>query len=208
MYIFLDESGDLGFSGKSSKWFSVTIAIVKDERSLERVVKKVWKSLRKKHKHIGELHASHEKDLTRIKMLKLLSTLDDLKIMSVVLNKNKVYLNLRTQKVYLYNFAANLVLDRIYNKEILHINETIDLVADRKDTKKSLTENFVQHLTKSMNGRSVKMFKIRLHASYENKSLQAVDFLSWAIYQKYEHKNMCFYEIIKDKIVDEKLIFE
>lgn len=42
-YIFLDKSGDLGFSKKSSKWFLFTIAIVSDPRLLEKVIKKVWK---------------------------------------------------------------------------------------------------------------------------------------------------------------------
>jgi hypothetical protein len=47
-YIFMDESGDLGFGERSSKWFLITIIVVDDDRTLERVVKKVWKSLRKK----------------------------------------------------------------------------------------------------------------------------------------------------------------
>jgi len=69
-HIFLDESGDLGFSQRSSKWFLFTLAITNDQRALEHVVKKTWKTLRKKHKHIGELHASQEKDITRIRILK------------------------------------------------------------------------------------------------------------------------------------------
>lgn len=50
-------------------------------------------------------------------------------------------------------------------------------------------------------------FDIQLVASHENKSLQAVDFLSWAIFRKYEREDFRFYEIIKDKIVDERLLF-
>lgn len=50
-------------------------------------------------------------------------------------------------------------------------------------------------------------FEIQLHASHENKSLQAVDFISWAIFRKYESKNYRFYNIIKTKIVEESLLF-
>ncbi len=35
-YIFLDESGDLGFSKKSSKWFLFTLVVVDDPRKLEK----------------------------------------------------------------------------------------------------------------------------------------------------------------------------
>jgi hypothetical protein len=40
MYIFLDESGDLGFNPRSSKWFLFTLVVVDDQRKLERVIKK------------------------------------------------------------------------------------------------------------------------------------------------------------------------
>ena len=50
-------------------------------------------------------------------------------------------------------------------------------------------------------------FKMTLSASYNEKGLQAVDFISWAIFRKYERGDFEFYEIIKDKIVDERLLF-
>lgn len=206
-YIFLDESGDLGFSKKSSRWFLVTIAISKDARCIEKIVRKVWRSLRKKYKHIGELHASNEKDITRSKMLHMIMEYSDIKIMTVILDKSKVYIDLQNQKNYLYNFTANILLERLHNRDIFTHGETIDLIVDRKDTKKSLRENFVNYLTNSMNKRRTEKFTVVLHASHENKSLQAVDFISWAIFQKYEKGNFEFYEIIKNKIIDERLLF-
>lgn len=206
-YIFLDESGDLGFHKNSSKWFIFTIAIVSDPRALERVVKKVWKTLQKQHKHLGELHASHEKDITRTRMLRMLSEVDELKIMTVILNKDKVYVDLQNQKNYLYNYTANILLDRLHNKRLTKNDECIELVIDRKDTKKSIRENLVSYLTSAMNGRHNGSFSVHLHASHENRSLQAVDSISWAIFRKYEHGDYEFYEIIKDKIIEEKLLF-
>ena len=153
-YIFLDESGDLGFKKKSSKWFIFTIALTFSPRLLEKVIKKVWKSLKKKHKGLGELHASHEKESTRKKVLKKLSEIEDLKILCIILNKEKVYVDLQNQKNYLYNYTANVLLDRLHhNKEILKDNEPIHLCIDRKDTKKRLRENFISYLTNSMKQR-------------------------------------------------------
>ncbi len=37
---FFDESGDLGFSKKSSKWFIVTIVLTLKHRKMEKCVKK------------------------------------------------------------------------------------------------------------------------------------------------------------------------
>ncbi len=186
----------------------ITIAIVKDERCLERIVKKVWKSLHKKYKHGGELHASKEQDVTRNKMLQLIKECDDIKIMTIVLNKDKVYVDLQNQKHYLYTYAANVLLGHLHDEGIIESGEDIDLVIDRKDTKKSLEERFVKHLTAAMQKRRPEKFKVRLHASYQNKSLQAVDFISWAIFRKYEFATMPFYDLIESKIIAEKLLFK
>ena len=206
-YIFLDESGDLGFKKTSSKWFLFTIAIVSEPRALERVVNKVWRSLKKKHKRLGELHAYHEKDITRERMLKYINEIKDLKILCVVLNKEKVYIDLQNQKNYLYNYTANILLERLHTKEIVPAGEPIHLYIDRKDTKKYLRENFINYLSNSMKKRRVDRFEIKLHASHENKSLQAIDFISWAIFRKYEKGDYKFYDIIKNKIVDERTLF-
>lgn len=206
-YIFLDESGDLGFKETSSKWFLFTIALTSDARALARVVKKIWRPLKKKHKRLGELHASHEKDITRRRVLKQLSEVNDLKVLCVILNKRKVYVDLQNQKNYLYNYTANILLDRLHTKEVLVPKEPIHLFIDRKDTKKRLRENFISYLTSSMKKRRDGAFVVELHSSHENKSLQAVDFISWAIFRKYEKGDYEFYEIIKEKIADEQLLF-
>ena len=206
-YLYLDESGDLGFKKSSSKWFLFTIAISQDGRALERVVKKIWRPLKKKFKKLGELHASQEKDVTRRRMLTRLNEIDDLKILCVILNKQKVYVDLQNQKNYLYNYTANILLDRLYSQKVLAASEPIHLFVDRKDTKKRLRENFISYLTQSMKKRRDGAFVVELHSSHENKALQAVDFISWAIFRKYERGEYEFYEIIKEKISDERLLF-
>lgn len=206
-YIFLDESGDLGFKKTSSRWFLFTIAMVPTSRSLERVVKKVWRPLKKKHKKLGELHAYHADDVTRARMLKKLNEIADLKVLCIILNKKKVYVDLQNQKNYLYNYTANILIDRLHSSGKLKDGESIHLYIDRKDTKKRLRENFTQYLMTSMANRRKEKFSVELHNSYENKSLQAVDFISWAIFRKYERGDYEFYEMIKSKITDEKLLF-
>ncbi len=207
MYIFMDESGDMGFSHKSSKWFLFTLVIVDNEKVLGSIVKKIWKAIYKKHKHVGELHASHEKDITRTRMLQKLAGIENLKIVTIILNKTKVHVDLRNQKNYLYNYTANIILDRLINTKIIDKDEEISLIVDRKDTKKNLRENFISYITNAMHKRNHKKFKMTLVASHEDKCLQAVDFISWAIFRKYEKGDFEFYEIIKNQIIDEKLLF-
>lgn len=206
-YIFLDESGDLGFSERSSRWFIFTIALVDNHRRLEKVIKKVRNSLKKKHKNVGELHAYHADAVTRRRVLNGLAAIGDLKVFCVVLNKEKVYTDLQNQKNHLYNYTANILLDRLHTKKIIPLDEPIYLCIDRKDTNKYIRENFEKYLSKSLQGKRNGIVDIRLRASHEVKALQAVDFLSWAIFRKYERNDYESYELIKHLIIEENLLF-
>lgn len=206
-YIFLDESGDLGFKKASSRWFIFTLAITNDQRALERIAKKVWRSLIKKHKHLGELHASYEKKSTIKKVLKLVAELPDIQILTIILNKKKVYVDLQNQKNYLYNYAANILLNRVHTKDIVKMGDPMELFIDRKDTKKWLRENFINYLTDSMKKRRGGRFSVELHSSHDNKSLQVIDFISWAIFRKYERSDQEYYDLIRAKIVEESVLF-
>lgn len=208
MYIFLDESGDLGFGKRSSKWFLFTLVVVDDPRKLERVIKNARRSLKKKHKHnFSELHAYHCDDITRRRVLTKLAELD-ISVVSTILNKQKVYVDLQNQKNHLYNFTANIILDRLINTKLIDGGKHISLVVDRKDTKKHLRDNFISYITEAMKQRRNGGFEMSLAASHDEKGLQAVDFISWAIFRKYEQGDFEFYELIKSKIIDERLLFQ
>ena len=206
-HIFLDESGDLGFKKKSSRWFLFTIALTNDNRSLERVIKKERKKLLKKHRNVSELHAYSANESTRRRVLKGLSELDDLKILCVILNKKKVYIDLQNQKNYLYNYTANILLDRLHNKNIIDLKEPIKLYVDRKDTNKNIRQSFEQYIEKALKSKRPGAITLTSKASHDDKSLQAVDFASWAIFRKYEKNDYEYYELIKNKVIEEKLLF-
>lgn len=207
VYVFLDESGDLGFKKSSSKWFLFTIAVTSESRILERLIKKIWRELRKKHKNLGELHAYHADRSIRRRVLHAVSVAPNIKILCMILNKKNVNVDLQSKKNYLYNYTANILIDRLFNKKTLSANEFIELYIDRKDTNKKLRDNFTEYLVREMKKRKVTAFSIKLHSSHDNKSLQVVDFISWAIFRKYEKGDDEFYKLIEDKIVEEKLLF-
>lgn len=206
-YIFLDESGDLGFKPRSSKWFIFTIVLTNNHRKIEKAIKKIRNGLKKKYKRVNELHAYHCQPIARKKMLKLLSENKDLKVLCVILNKKKVYVDLQNQKNYLYNYAANILLDRLHNKRLININEPIKLYIDQKDTNKFIRDNFEKYLKQNFTKRGDIRVNIKIKPSHTEKRLQAVDFISWAIFRKYEKGEYEYYELIKNNIIEENLLF-
>lgn len=206
-YIFLDESGDLGFKETSSRWFLFTIAITDNRRALEKVIKHARKGLLKKHRRVSELHAYHADDSTRRRVLSDLAGIDDLKVFCTILNKRKVYVDLQNQKNYLYNYTANILLDRLHSKRLVDLYEPIHLCVDRKDTNKNIRKNFEQYIEQALRDRRGGAVSLESKASHDDKCLQAVDFLSWAIFRKYERGDFGYYEIIREKICEESLLF-
>lgn len=206
-YIFLDESGDLGFGPKSSRWFIFTIVLTNNHRKIEKIIKNIRKGLKKKYK-LKELHAYHADAITKHRMLDKLSELKDLKILCIILNKKKVYVDLQNQKNYLYNYTANILLDRLHNRNLIKTDEPISLYIDQKDTNKFIRDNFEKYLKDNLmqRGNSGRI-EIKIKPSHTEKCLQAVDFISWAIFRKYERGDYEYYEKIKSKIIEEKLLF-
>ncbi len=210
-FIFLDESGDLGFNfnrKKTSKYFVIACLFVKKERPIEKVVNKVFNSFNKKEikNHSGTLHAYKEKPATRQKILRLLNE-KDVSIISIYLNKSKVYTKLHDEKHILYNYIVNILLDRIYTKKLIPTNELVSVVASRRETNKFLNQNFCNYLTSQISGNHKIKISITINAPHERKCLQVVDCVCWALFRKREHGDENYSNLIKSKIIEESPLF-
>lgn len=210
-YIFLDESGDLGFNFKkkgTSRFFIVTILFVENSKKpIEKIVKCAHHELAKKYKRrIGVLHAVNEKPVTRRRLLKRLAN-KECAVMSIYLNKQKVLTRLQDEKQILYNYVANILLDRVYNKKIIPCNKPIELIASRRETNKFLNENFKDYLSRQVKNKHNVAIKITIRTPAEEKLLQAVDFLSWSFFRKYEKDDTSYYKIYRKIISEENALF-
>jgi len=207
-YIFMDESGDLGFNFDkkgTSSYFLVTFLLVYNKRSIEKCVKKVYSTLRKKYKKVGILHAYKEEPITRKRLLALLAN-TDCRVMTILLNKRKVYTRLQDEKPVLYNYITNILLDRIFSKKLVG-TESVEIVASKKETNKFLNQNFKIYLQSQLIKEHGISITITVKTAAEAKALQAADFVSWAIFRKYEHGDETYYDIIRRNIVEENPLF-
>jgi len=209
-YIFLDESGDLGFNfkkRKTSEFFIITCLFIKDKRPLEKIIKKTHSELKKKYKRrFGVLHSFKEKPITRRRLLKRLREKECV-VMTIYLNKKKVYTKFHDQKQVFYNYVVNILLDRIYSKKLVSTKGLIKLIASRRETNKFLNDNFKRYLNQQVKNIHRAKIEIEIKTPSGEKSLQAVDFISWAIFRKYEHKDSSYYNLIKNKIAEENPLF-
>jgi hypothetical protein len=210
-YIYLDESGDLGFNfanKKTSNYFVITFLFTTKKRPLEKIVKKIFKGFSKTEikSHHRVLHCYKEKAATRFKLLNALIE-KDFFLISIYLNKRKVYTSLQDEKHILYNYVTNILLDRIFTKQLIPIDEPITLIACRRETNKFLNQNFKSYLENQSKFNHRINLTIDVKHPREDKLLQIVDFTCWAIFRKVEHGDERYYNVIKSKIAEESGLF-
>ncbi|PIN89514.1 hypothetical protein COU57_05965 [Candidatus Pacearchaeota archaeon CG10_big_fil_rev_8_21_14_0_10_32_14] len=205
-YIFLDESGELGFKERSSKYFIITLLSCDEGEiyTLRRIIKKVREKLIKKElKKYPEIKGNNSTDKIRIEVLERF-TKTNAEVFVIILEKSKVYEYLKDKKNKLYNYISNLILN-----ECSFDTSSVCLVVDKSKSNRSLRDDFDNYIKKTMNEKNhLNKFIIKHENSYNDGCLQVLDFVSWAIFRNYEFKDPRFIEIIKVKIVMKKEVFQ
>ena len=127
--------------------------------------------------------------------------------MTLVLDKRKVYSHTNSEKHVLYNIIVNKLLDAVINKNLVSDkDEIIHFIASRRETSKTLNEQFVNYLKNKHKDQPNIIFEIK--TPHQSKWLQLVDTISFSIYKKYENSNSNFYEIFEKKIKIEDGFFD
>jgi hypothetical protein len=205
-YIFLDESGELGFKESSSKYFIITLLSCDEGElyALRRIMKKVRaKIIKKKMKKYPELKGNNSTDKIREDVLRRFMITNS-EVFFIVLEKSKVYEYLKSKKDKLYNYISNLILN-----ECSLENNKVCLVVDKSKTNRSLREDFDNYIRSNVTKNNSSCNLVIKHENSQREGcLQVLDFISWSIFRNYEYKDPRFMDIFNDKIVIRKEVFE
>ncbi len=208
LYLYLDESGDLGFdfvNKKPSKFFTITILAVSGSENNRQLIKAVKKTLIRKLNRkkwtVEEMKGA--KVSLEIKKYFYAQTKDTrFAIYSLTLNKRRVYERLARDKERVYNYISRLVLDKIPFEKA---QEQVILILDKSKTQKQVRD-FNQYVFRQLKGRlDPKVpLDIKHQDSQQYYGLQAVDLFSWGIFRKYEKKDFEWFNMFKDKVTFEQ----
>lgn len=215
MYLYLDESGDLGFNfenKRSSKFFVITLLKVDEAKSIKFIAKAISKTFERK--------INRKKKSTRVKT--------ELKGSGTTLQVKKYFLNYLDKHIpefVLYSIILDKFLflkhahypikemkDRIYNQMTHQLLEKIDfsavnhanLIIDRSKNALGIKE-FNNYLYANLSlclNLGTKLY-ISHESSEENKGIQAVDMFCHGISRKYEQEDENWYALFKNKIAIE-----
>lgn len=195
-YIYIDESGDLGFDFTkkgTSRYFVVAAIIVEDKDILEKIIRKTFISLSQKdrRRHSGTFHAFKEKEKTLRKILRLLKAESSIKIAFICLEKKDK--DSEKSKYEIYNESVlRLVRNAFYDSSL-----EITLFSSQRETNKYINKQFKSFLSRGLGKKS----RVKIINPSDEKGLQLVDIISWSIFRKYEFGDDFYYKLFEDKII-------
>lgn len=194
-YIFIDESGDLG---SQSKYLILSALVVKSPDKLDRIIKNMRRyKFKKQLRSATEIKANNSSPELVKYALKKLNDLDDAKVFFIILEKEKCYSNfLNSNKHKLYNFVAGKLASSINLDD-----GNVIVRIDKSKGKQVLRDDFNRYFEQRLKENSP-VEKVEIHHSDSNAwtGLQFADVLSWSAFQKMEHSNSKYIDVLKIRI--------
>jgi hypothetical protein len=211
VYLYIDESGDLGFNEKGSKYFVLSCVKIEDENTnkhFNRIPKKIRQTtLTKKWKKHSELKFSNSSVLIRQRFLNRVAKLD-LEIFVIIIEKKYTKKQLQENLPILYNYLIKVLMEQPI--ESLKKPNKLEVYLD-KCMSQGQRENFEQYVKTEFLSvfKSIPRLNIKHKNSHENGGLQVTDFVCGAFGYKYNTAKLkgdfeIYTGIVKNKVMMEK----
>ncbi|MFZ5878346.1 MAG: DUF3800 domain-containing protein [Chloroflexota bacterium] len=196
-YAFIDEAGNVAISAQSH-FLIVAALCTETPRYLERAIRKTQKKFGSALSS-GELKGKKSNDRLAETVLKGLQG-HPIKIYAVIIGQD-VLKTIPEPGEEIYRWAAARLVRKVVGQ-----SPRTEIVLDRRYTKESLRYQLEKIIREEISDLPQQYVLIRQEDSLHRKELQAVDFIAWSFFQKYERGNSRYYEIIQPCIVEEEVI--
>jgi len=196
-YIFIDEAGSAGLSRKSHV-FVVAALCLKNPRIIENIIKRAQKKYGSSLA-LGELKAKQAEDKMIAHILNAISQ-EDVEIFSVVIDRQILEIaDSNSEEIYRW------VMVRLIKKLVAR-HPRLEITLDRRYTNKELRYKLEKAIREGISEIPQNYMLIRQEDSQPNRGLQAVDFIAWSLFQKYERGNDIYYRHFASRIVEEEVV--
>lgn len=210
LYLYLDESGDLGFdfvNKKPSSFFTVCVLALKgrdNDRALAGAVRAVIrrKVFFKRRAAPMELKGGSLPIEIKRYFYSQVSRVG-FGLYAVTLDKRRVYSSLSVDKERMYNYLARQVLERVdFRDAAVRVIMTID----KRSPRRGIVEfnDYILTQVKSLIDPLVPLDIFHV-PSQESPGLQAADMFAWGVYRKYERGDREWYDVFRGRIRTDRL---
>lgn len=212
MYIFLDESGDLGFDFQNknpSGFFNITLLVCDTPQTMKTINKAIERTFKNKilpksrHRKIHEIKGTGVTLNAKTYFLKHATKSNGWNIYTIILNKqaelHKLPKSVNTHRIY--NMMANNLMKQVNFSRAKTVNLFIDKSKNRAgivefDTMLQVSLDIILPLDVPLN--------ITHMCSQKNRGIQAADLFCWGILKRYEQQETEWYDLFKERITLEQ----
>jgi hypothetical protein len=209
LYIFIDEGGNFDFSPGGTSHF--TLSCVTRERPFgdynEFIALKY--DLVEQGSDIESFHASEDVQAVRDKVFEIISrNLEGMRIDTVIVEKRKAHPTVQEKEEFypkMLGYLLRYVLGHCplsQYAEVIIFTDTIPVKGKRNAVEKAVKRTLSKMLPKTAR------YRLLHHASKSNFQLQIADYCNWAIYRKWDRKDLRSYDLIKSAVKSEFDIFK
>ncbi len=215
MNVYVDESGDLGFSfdkpyrsGGSSRYLSIAFLLIPPELAYitKRIVKDVYNKTRKSSRYElkGSELTSEDKIFFAKKAKEVVIQNPQIKLLSITVKKENVREHIRQDPNILYNYMIGLILPGNI-KELKEINLFPDERSIKVESGNCLSDYLQIKMWFELD--SSTKIKSKPTQSKNNLNIQFVDFVCSIFHGHFEYNVSEAYNIIAEVIEIRKLFF-
>jgi len=205
MYVYLDESGDLGFGQGGTRYFTIAFVTTENPVPFRRCVKRV-----KLKYHIPrdvELKGNTTREIIKEDLLNRFAKLD-IEVHAITVKKANVEPKLRKDSNILYNYMVGLSLvDRILEEPK---DAKVVINVDRRVISITSGFNFNEYLRYKIwyeRERQDINLEIQHLDSHEAYAIQGIDVICNSLFKKYNSNNYKLFNIIQDKVKNDRRLF-
>lgn len=209
LYIFLDESGDLGFNSSGSNFYVLTSVSLQRPAQLNAVLDEFRYRCIERGFEQEFFHCANERRRLRNEVFGLLgSQLEVQAIDSLIVEKRKTTPALGVDTRFYPEMLGHLLKyvlkrpDFSEASEFIIITDSPPIQKRREAIKKVVKTKLARMLPKG------RQHHILHHQSRSHFCLQVADYCGWAIFRKYENGDSAAYDLIRSSIRSEYEIFK
>jgi len=211
-FLYLDESGDLGFDSSKpgrSNYFTICILAIRTPTRHKAILNAAKKTFRRKVNHktkgkgvVQELKGSKTSIGVKTFFFNQIAGVH-FGVYALTLEKSKLYEKLQKEKDRTYNYLSRLLLDELPFEAA---DTTVDLFIDKSKSQKEIS-NFNSYISRQLKQRLPAQVLLRIsHGdSCSLLGLQAADLFSHGIFRKYERNDLEWFDVFKGKVRYETL---
>lgn len=215
MYIYLDESGDLGWKfdapyrkGGSSRYITISTLTVPDNKKHlpKRIIKKLYEKYKWNPKveiKWSDMDTDQRKEFAQ-RAVNLFNAHNDIQYHAITVKKEKVQPHIRSDENKLYNYMIKLLLLDEMSK-----HDEIIFVPDPRSIKVESGNSLHDYLQTSLWFEKNVSTKLITQAqdSASNRNIQYADMLSGIVQGYYEDNKQVAWNILNGSLLSKKLYF-